>query len=382
MRTRFLTTAILTAGLQIASFAQQAPVSNAHIGFIYPLSTNGARAAEYTNMLSIHAIAGVSHSERAFCVAGVASVVKDSATGLLASGIANVTGNSVSGVQLAGMVNYTQNHSAGFAGAGFVNVTGSAEGAQAAGFANVARKNVTGIQAAGFMNIAKNVDVQAAGFMNIANDTKLQLAGYVNVAGDVTGAQVAGFINIAKKVKGVQVSGFINIADSSDYPFGLVNIIKNGERTIGVTVDEIGTTITAFRSGGRVLYGIVGVGFNFNNGYAAYAMQTGMGVHLPISRALRVNVECSNTSLANFRGDMDLRSGLRVLPSLRLGIAELYAGPAFNYTVSSDIQGVGRTGYSIWRDRSFEYTHDISIGLEAGVQIHLEGLKHKPAQAQ
>jgi hypothetical protein len=110
-----------------------------------------------------------------------------------------------------------------------------------------------------------------------------QLAGFINLAENVN-TQVAGFINVAGKVKGVQVASFINIADSSDFPIGLVNIVKNGYKGIGVTADESGTVLGAFRSGGRVLYGIVGTGYNFKSDKEFYVMEAGMGARLQWSK--------------------------------------------------------------------------------------------------
>jgi hypothetical protein len=49
----------------------------------------------------------------------------------------------------------------------------------------------------------------------------------------------------------VQIAGFINIADSSDYSIGIINIIRQGEKGIGVSVDETKTAMVSFRSGGR-----------------------------------------------------------------------------------------------------------------------------------
>src|SRR5262249_49498222 len=123
------------------------------------------------------------------------------------------------------------------------------------------------VQGSGFLNIARNVKgVQVAGYFNKACNVKgLQLAGYVNIA-DTVNTQVSGFINIAKTAK-VQLSGFINIADSCDYPIGIINIVKKGEKSIGVSYDINNTTMLTFRSGGRVLYGIIGLGYNFNNRY-------------------------------------------------------------------------------------------------------------------
>lgn len=363
---------------------------NAHIGFTYPLSTNGLSAPEYSNVFSIHALAGVSRAEEAFCAAGVASIVKDSVRGLIASGVANIIGGDAKGLQAAGMVNYTGHHVKGFQTSGFLNVAESVTGMQGAGFANVALKNVNGLQASGFVNTADTATVQAAGFVNVAHTTTTQaagfiniaeqakgaqVAGFINIAENVDGAQVAGFINIAHKVKGPQIAGFINIADSSDCPIGLINIIRNGEVAIGAMMNETGTTLFTFRSGGKKLYGIIGAGGNITKDYRAYAMQAGLGMHIPVTRAFRFNAELTVTTLSDMWWNTDIRSGVKVMPSIRFGSVELFAGPSFNYTGTNDIQGVGRVGYSVWNYDSRFYSHDLSIGAEGGIQFHLDSKK-------
>src|ERR1700754_1102365 len=203
-------------------YAQTPKYSNAHIGFVYPLSTNGRQAKEYSNSFSLHALAGVSGAETGIALAGFSLVIVDSASGLQASGFSNHVFNKARGVRLAGFMNSVKNRAEGFQAAGFMNLTGSLKGASFAGFANITRDSALGFQAAGFINTSGNAGTQVAGFINTAGDAC---------------SQVAGFINIAKKVKGVQVAGFINVADSSEYPIGLVNIIRNGERSFSVSTD-------------------------------------------------------------------------------------------------------------------------------------------------
>src|SRR5690606_15286384 len=72
----------------------------------------------------------------------------------------------------------------------------------------------------------------------------IHVAGVVNKSGDAH-MQIAGLINIARRVEGVQLAGLVNIAEQSDYPIGLINIIRDGERTIGLTVDETGGSMLA-----------------------------------------------------------------------------------------------------------------------------------------
>src|SRR3546814_10372838 len=108
----------------------------------------------------------------------------------------------------------------------------------------------------------------------------MQLAGRMNRARGETGTQIAGLFNEAGHVKGVQLGALVNMADSSDYPIGLVNLVKNGSKSLTAGVDESGLTQLTFRSGGRVLYGLIGVGYYLNGNPMTYDLDAGLGVHL------------------------------------------------------------------------------------------------------
>lgn len=288
--------------------------AQAHIGLIYPLSTNGSHARERTNSFSLHAIAGLSRAETGLAFTGVSLVVMDSASGLQCSGFLNKIGNKANGVQLAG----------------FMNITGSSNGLSMAGFANICRDSASG-------------------------------------------AQVAGFINIAKKVKGVQLAGFINIADSSDYPIAILNFIRNGERSIGLSTDETLTSLVTFRSGSHKLYGILGVGYNNKDHDSLFAWQAGLGLHLPVTHSFRIDVEGVTTGLTNFKRDDYYRSTLRVLPSLRFARRViLFAGPSFNYIHSDRGMGAGLVTNYLWNEKgSGGQIHGLYIGVTGGVNIIL-----------
>jgi hypothetical protein len=364
---------IIAAILSLASstFAQS---SAAHIGFVYPLSSNGKNAAAYTNHFSFHLIAGVSKAETGAAIAGVSNIIKDSATGVQIAAFSNHIGRTSRSVQVAGFMNQVKKDANGAQIAGFLNLDGSLDGFQAAGFGNIVTGDVNGTQLAGFMNTARNnSQAQVTGFVNITNKGKIQVAGFVNKATDVH-TQVAGFINIAKKVKGVQVAGFINIADSSDYPIGLVNIVKGGERMVSVSIDETATVLATFKSGGRILYGILGVGYNLkDNPDPLYALQVGMGGHLPLLSHFRINVEATNTFLTSFKGGEYNRQTLAIYPAYRFGSRlEVFAGPTFNYVSTKRGIGAELVNHYVWsenvRDDRF---HGANIGVAGGVQVRL-----------
>lgn len=365
--------------------------SNAHIGLVYPLSTNWVNATEYSNKFSAHAFVGVSGSERGFCASGFGNYIKYDAKGLVAAGHTNIIMGNAKGFQAAGFGNYVKGISTGVQGAGFLNIATFANGFQGAGFANISLKDVRGAQAAGFLNLARDVrgfqgagnvnvarDVtgaQASGAVNVARNVKgTQVAGYVNVAKDVH-AQVAGFVNVAREVKTVQVAGFINIADSCAFPIGLVNISRKGEKYIGVTVDDNLTSMVAFRSGGKYLYGIIGAGANFSYNEPVYGLEAGLGAHIPIAKIFRINTEITTTSLTDFWDEYQFSSSFRLLPALKLGDRlEIFAGPTFNYEYSDKeymLKGGNNNKSSLWDNSTRDYYERIYIGAIAGIHFDI-----------
>jgi hypothetical protein len=306
--------------------------------------------------------------------AGFSNHVGKHAEGILFAGFGN-TYRSARGLQFAGFSNVAADSVNGGQFAGFLNRSGNAKGIQAAGFTNVA-KAVTGSQFAGFLNTATQVKgSQFAGFANVSagNVSGSQLSGFINRGRDVSGSQVAGFINIAKKVKGAQIAGFINVADSSDCPVGIINFIKNGEKSIGLHADETQNILLSFRSGGKTLYGIIGAGYNFTNADEVYAFEVGLGAHLLKAGSFRFNTELSQLYLEDFYRGEYFKTALRIMPALKIGKAlELYAGPSLNLTNTNTREGKSLVTRYIWQHQNrwndgFQALH---IGYTAGVAIH------------
>ncbi len=381
---RTILSALLLGIISITATAQEkhTPV---HLGLIYPLSTNGINAAEYTNTVSLHAIAGVSKSEDAMAAAGFANIIKEDARGLIAAGFLNQIGGSLNGVVASGFFSHVKEDITGLQVSGFGNVSGSVEGLQSAGFFNINRRNLSGAQMAGFCNISKTTDAQFAGFINVAKDVpytqiagfcnvaedaNTQFAGFVNAAKDAT-VQLAGFINVAKNVQ-VQMAGFINIADSCDYPIGFLNLSKKGEKTISLSMDESSTVLGSFRSGGRIMYGILGVGYNLNTVDLMYAFEAGIGAHLPISKMFRINFEAATTGLVNFDTEGNYKFAVRALPALKLGDKwELFAGPTVSFLNMSMYTNDRFEGYSFWDGNEWGRDYSLSVGAIGGIQLHL-----------
>lgn len=381
-----ITLALILFCFSIVTNAQDTLKRPVHVGLIYPVSSNGTQAPMVENGLSFHLLAGVSLQEDAFCLSGLASIVKGNANGIMISGLYNHIGYDGNGMQLAGLVNYNRHYFNGMQLSGIANISSGVKGfqisgitnwsdkvrgAQLSGISNFA-KSVSGTQLAGCVNVAETAKVQVAGVINISKKTQAaQVAGFINIS-DTVQNQIAGFINVAQKVKGVQISGFINIAEESDYPVGIVNIIKNGEMMLGVSMDETGTSLLSFRSGGRVLYGILGLGYNFSHDNARYALEAGLGAHIPVGEYFRINTEITASSLSDLQYDSYFKSTVRVLAGLKLGNRlELFAGPSFNYMGYERGLDDIRNDHYVWKERNGEQYNGLFIGGTAGIQFRL-----------
>ncbi|WP_407430108.1 hypothetical protein [Arcticibacter sp.] len=375
--TSFFKTAI--AGLlfiQAARSEAQLPKTDKiHIGIVYPLSTNGTNAPADTNHFSLHLIAGVSAAEEGLAFAGLSNFVRHRLTGLALSGFSNHIGGRANGLLLAGFLN-TYGDSKGLQLAGFSNVArGSAESAQFAGFFNLARE-IKGAQFAGFANVSKGVQgTQVSGFTNVAKEIQgSQVSGFANVAENVSGSQIGGFANVARKVKGVQLAAFINVADSSDHPIGIINIIRNGEKSIGLSIDETQTTLLSFRSGGKKLYGIIGAGYHFKDiDDEMYAFEAGFGVHFSLSSSWRINTEIASLYMDNFRSGEYFKSGLRMMPAWRLGKnIEIFGGPTLQFISTNTLWGETLVDHYLWKRESSssrDYFQGIYIGYTGGLHF-------------
>ncbi|WP_129714739.1 hypothetical protein [Pedobacter sp. SYP-B3415] len=327
-----------------------------NIGLVYPLSTGGQSSVRDTNILSVHVLVGVSAAERGLAFAGLSNVSRHESAGIRFASLSNHSGGRTSGLQFAGLV----------------NTSGAAKGISFAGLANLS-KNLEGMQFAGLFNKAlASRGMQVAGFANLAKDMRgVQLASFANIAGNVDGFQMAAFLNVAHRVNGVQLSGFINIATHSDYPLGLINLIKDGQKSVGASIDETETIMLNFKSGGRVLYGILGVGYNLKNAEETYAFEGGFGAHLLSSREFRLDLEATAQSLENFRSGNYLRSAVKVLPAFQTGPVAIFGGPTFNYLTTNTTEGkeLFRHHLHTWNGNNARNFQALYVGYTAGLQV-------------
>ena len=354
----------------VTSIAQES--RPAHIGLAYPLSTNGVDAGAIRNNFSVHAIYGLSAGESGLGLYGVGGIIKGDAKGLMSSGIWTDIHGTLEGVQMSGVFNRASDASKGSQFAGLLNLTKEAAPVQMAGVLNKAAQ-VDAIQASGVVNLTKDLQgVQIAGASNVAKEVKgTQIAGVINMAQQVEGFQLAGVVNKATTVKGVQLAGLINIADSSDYPIALVNLIKDGEQRLGLSTDEVFNTVVTFRSGGRKLYGILGLGTNLDYKTDLYGFESGFGLKLVDNQPFRLDVEAVNLFLTDFHGLEYNKSGIRLLPSF--GLSErihLYGGLSLNYTVHN-LDEADLIKMPLWERSPRSLHKSIHVGYTFGLQVNL-----------
>lgn len=322
------------------------------------------RVAEVTPAINL---VNISTNKKSLALGVLSNIVKEKAFGVQLGGLYNHIGGMGRGVAIAGLGNTVLGSYCGMQIGGLSNYNADGSiGLMIGGLSNIVGGGVDGMQLAGLGNIAKDTEgVQLAGLVNISQDTYgLQLSGVANIAEDVYGLQLAGLVNVAKRVKGVQFASVLNVAEESDFPIGLVNIVKNGCMGVALTYDIVGNMLVSFRSGGRYAYGIVGVGCNRQLVDRVVA-EAGYGIHIPICKWLQVNNEVKatapiNTSSVNF--------AYLLAPSVTLwDHCNLFGGASVNYLMANTASTF-MPKHELWQKQSADGVHRLYIGFQVGVQ--------------
>lgn len=359
----------MAMGMTVPSLAQKS--APAHLGLFYPVSTHGSQAAAYSNDFSLHVWTGLSAGERAFALYGIAGLVRGDASGFLSAGLLLDVQGELRGMQLSGLMNRSLQAPQGVQLAGLLNLLEGQTPLQVSGIINRAHQ-ITALQITGIANLANDVNgLQVSGIINKSRGVRgLQIGGIGNMAKTVRGSQISGIFNKAGSISGIQLAGIVNVADSSDYPIGIINIIKNGERSIQVSTDENLSSIISFRSGGRKLYGIIGLGTSFRHEELPFAVETGMGINLLKTSNFGIDLEVSQLVLTDFRHREYYRSGLKILPRVKLSNnLEVFAGPNVNYLNITDNLASDFSNLEIWERQSSMGRESVNIGFTGGIQI-------------
>jgi hypothetical protein len=279
----------------------------------------------------------------------------------------------VDGVEMAGIFNMDQKDVSFLQIAGVFNlVGGNLKGVQATGVYNTVLNKVNGVQIAGGVNFARSLDrgMQIAGLMNVSDESSgFQLAGFVNRSKGNAGPQLAGVVNIAKKVKGLQFAGLLNIADSSDYPVAFINIIKNGTKSLTVSTDESLFVYTTFRSGGRVLYGLVGIGHATNGTAMKYGLEGGFGAHIIDKQYFSLNAELSQKLVTDLGRNSYSMHTLRALAAVRVSKRiRVIGGPDINLISADHKYESDLHGWMLTKKTGSSKLTALALGLNTGLQ--------------
>jgi len=344
------------------------------VSLVPGLSSHGMYNSQVVDNFSLNLLGGYTAGIKGVEVGGVFNINRTNVGFLQMAGVFNIVGGNAKGIQAAGVYNRVLDTATGVQVAGIANkVQDFKEGLQAAGLINIAG-HVAGIEVAGLYNKVNTFNgVQVAGLLNRTESAKgIQIAGLVNNSKEKTGSQIAGIFNMAPKVNGVQFAGLFNVADSSDYPVALVNFIKNGKKTIAISTDQSWFTHIDFRSGGRVLYGLIGGGYKFTDSPVKYAFDLGYGVHIINHPRFTFDAEYGFQASLGAKDQSYQTNSFKVLPGFKLNrTLQLFAGPSLNYT---SFNRGSNTDVPVWVLRRYSDDDGLNvlhIGLTGGLQVML-----------
>ena len=309
-----------------------------------------------------------SHDTKGVMIGGLGNCVNSGFDGLQLGGLANIT-RDARAIQVAGLTNISK-ELYGIQISGLTNISQDAYGLQLAGLTNIS-KDVYGLQVGGLTNISRDTyGLQLAGLFNVSHDLYgLQLAGLFNCAKDVYGLQFAGLVNVAKRARGVQFAAILNVAEESDFPIGLINIIKQGDKGVALTYDILGNAVMSFRSGGKYTYGILGVGCNAQI-EERLVVEAGYGLQVPVCRWFDVNNEFKATTMGYNSGYTRSNFSYLLAPSLTLWRhCNLFAGASINYFMSDRASAATLLpNAGLWRKEGDRGIGQLYLGYQVGVQ--------------
>jgi hypothetical protein len=271
---------------------------------------------------------------------------------------ANIESAFMCGVQVAAGANVVLGDARGVQVAVSDVALGNLEGVQV-GVATFAKGNIEGVQV-GVVSVGggalDGAQVSVVNLLNgpvIGNQTAVvnfasaniqgAQVGVVNVSGgNVDGVQV-GTTNIATgQVHGTQV-GVVNYADVSDYPVGVVSVVRHGRTSVDGWITEAGIGMVGARHGGRVLHNVYGVGYRLGSP-AGWSFALGLGARAELAPKLHLDVEATAYWVQRgqpFDQDAQIASlgasfGYALTP-----VFGLFAAPTLNVLVTADKELAG-----------------------------------------
>ncbi len=168
--------------------------------------------------------------------------------------------------------------------------------------------------------------------------------------------------------------GLVNISDEANVQVGLVNISKNGFMEVELAGGEFLHATASFRSGTNRLYGIVSLGYNFDDEFWGYGF--GFGKAIPFTASIGMNLEGIHYSLATKKFKQKKYNGLvQLRPVFYYKVAKnlkLFAGPVANLYVGNNTpenQLQISAPYTIWNDVYKNTKLEAWVGFTAGIRF-------------
>lgn len=356
----------LIQSLNIGNFFASRPYQ---ISVIPGLSSHGLYNSQIIDHFSMNLLGGYTAGISGFEAGGLFNINRGDVQYFQAAGIFNFVGGSATGVQFAGIYNRVLKRTSGFQAAGLANHTTDFTGVQLAGLVNKNDRANGGLQIAGLANVSqKSNGVSVAGLANFAGDNSaVQIAGLVNEGGKQTHVQLSAFLNHAGAVRGTQI-GLINMADSSDYPVGIINWVKQGIKTVALETDETFFTQVNLRTGGRVLYSLLGLGYNPGNDVRRYELNLGLGARLYNRRRFNLSTELTTNLITGFKKGAYQRNSLKILPAFQPGQhIQIFAGPSVTVSSPDENASMPKSGIML-KEAGHPNGQFVSIGISGGLQ--------------
>jgi hypothetical protein len=302
-----------------------------------PYAGTSSKYPDRRRTLSLNFVGGYARGLNGFELGVGANIESAFMCGAQIAAGANIVMGDVHGVQIAtvdvalGLVDGAQ--------LGVVSVAkGNIDGAQI-GTVSVGGGSLDGAQLGVVNVLAGSVLGNQTGVVNVASaDVSGAQIGVVNVAhGNVEGAQI-GTTNVATgEVRGTQV-GVVNYADVSDYPVGVVSVVRHGRTSADGWVTESGMAMAGVRHGGRVIHNVYGVGVH-GPAPTVWSFALGLGFRVELASKLHVDFETIAYWLQRNRPFLDDAQIASVGASFGYALSPvfgIFAAPTFNMLVTPD----------------------------------------------
>ena len=302
-----------------------------------PYAGTSSKYPDRPRTLSLNFIGGYARGLNGFELGVGANIESAFMCGVQLAAGANVVMGPVRGVQLA-TANVALGTVHGVQLGVFGLAKGDIEGAQIA-TVSIGGGALEGVQL-GVVNLLKGAAVgNQSGVVNVASaDVRGAQVGVVNVAhGGVEGVQI-GTTNVATgEVRGTQV-GVLNYADVSDYPVGVVSVVRRGRTSVDGWVTEAGIGMAGVRHGGRVIHNVYGAGYRVGTP-SGWSFALGIGARLELSPKAHIDFETIAYWLQRnepFVEDAQIASAGASFGYALTPVFGVFAAPTFNVLVTPD----------------------------------------------